>query len=288
MDRIFHDDKIPNGFEENFEYSAEVPYTIRIKHFREEDIVPLHYAKTVEILVCDDLLGQIIIDNKRYELRGQQVFVIPPYTVHANDIYMCNGRLYVFKVSLPDIAHYVDIPNILESVDCSLDQLAYVCPDHAAVKKLIDELVARDGNLCACLPLVLEIFCILSNYTQTPRENSHDSSRLNAASLQELINWTQKNYMFKISLDDVAQMMGYSKYYFCARFKTLTGITYMNYLNSVRISNACLLLQNGHSVQNVCSACGFENISYFIQVFKKIRHMTPHQYASQYQLYKNS
>ena len=77
----------------------------------------------------------------------------------------------------------------------------------------------------------------------------------------------------------MAQRTGYSKYHFCSRFKSLTGITYMNYLNSVRVSHACLMLQNGESVQAVGQSVGFENSSYFTQVFKRIQHMTPHEYA---------
>lgn len=288
MHCVYYDDKMPNGFEENFDYSKEAPYTIRIKHFQDEDIVPLHYAKTIEILVCENLKGQVIIDNNRYELGGKQVFVIPPYTVHSNAIHVCDGTQYVFKVSFSKIENYVHIPNILGSIDCRLDQLSYICPEYDSVKWLIDQLIQKDGSLCACLPLVLQMFYIFSQYRDTNRQASEDNSRLNTASLQELINWTQQNYMKKISLDEVARMMGYSKFYFCSRFKSLTGITYLNYLNSVRVSNACLRLQDGQSVQKVCSDCGFENVSYFIQVFKKIQHVTPHQYAAQHKVAEDS
>jgi len=59
-------------------------------------------------------------------------------------------------------------------------------------------------------------------------------------------------------------------------------MTYLNYLNSVRVRRACILLQKGETVQSVCRASGFENVSYFIQMFRKIQHMTPSQYARQY------
>ena len=58
-------------------------------------------------------------------------------------------------------------------------------------------------------------------------------------------------------------------------------MTYMHYLNTVRVSKAFFMLRNGDSVQNVCRNCGFENVSHFIQLFKRIQHMTPYQYASQ-------
>ena len=50
MKCIYFDDTMPDGFEEHFFFSAEMPYTISIKQFLTEDIVPLHYAETIEIL----------------------------------------------------------------------------------------------------------------------------------------------------------------------------------------------------------------------------------------------
>ena len=287
MKCVYYNDKMPNGFEESFEYSKEMPYTIRIKHFQDEDIVPLHYAKTIEILICDDLQGHVVIGNNHYSLGGRQVFVIPPYTVHSNSIHVCSGTQYVFKVSFSKMENYLNIPNILASSRCRLDQLAYECPDYDGVFSIIQALIQKDGNLCACLPHILQLFHLFSQYTDLSRENTRDNSRLNNAMLQELISWTQNNYMNKISLDDVAKMTGYSKFYFCSRFKSLTGLTYLNYLNSVRVSNACLRLQNGQSVQKVCLDCGFENVSYFIQVFKRIQHVTPYQYAAQHRASEN-
>lgn len=284
MNCIYYNDKTPNGFEENFDYAKEAPYTLRIKQFQEENIVPLHYAKTMEVLVCDGLKGQVIIDNNRYTLGGEQVFVIPPYTVHSNSIEICDGTQYVFKVSFSALEHYVNIPHLLEDSGRPLQNLSYVCPEYGAVKELIDKLIRLDGDLCACLPVVMQLFELFSRYQTPGRETGRDSSRLNSDSLQTLINWTQENYMKKISLDQVARMMGYSKFYFCNRFKELTGITYLSYLNSVRVSNACLRLQNGQPVQKVCADCGFENVSYFIQVFKRVQHITPHQYAAQRRL----
>lgn len=45
---VYDDDRLPDGFEEHVQFSAQMPYTVRIKHFRTEDIVPLHYAETLE------------------------------------------------------------------------------------------------------------------------------------------------------------------------------------------------------------------------------------------------
>ena len=102
---------------------------------------------------------------------------------------------------------------------------------------------------------------------------------LSSHNLRKIINWTEKNYLNKISIDEVAHIVGYEKHYFCNKFKKLTGISYINYVNNLRIQHACRMLANGNSVSTVCDECGFENLSYFVQLFKKFVGVTPKTYS---------
>lgn len=280
MNCVFYDNKQPNGFEELFQYSREMPYTIYIKDFPTADIVPLHYAKTIEILICDNLIGECIIDGIRYDMSGQKVFFIPPYTVHSTTIHPCSGKQYVFCISLLDMDNYINIPNYLDSCGCSLDQLAHDVDAYAEIAPLIARMIENHGEISVCLSDIVALFRILSTYI-VQVGSSGVSFHHNSIPLQNIVRWTQENYMNKVSLDDVAQIAGYSKSYFCNRFKEVTGITYSNYLNMVRILHACLYLRRGLSVQTVSTMCGLENPSYFTQVFKKVKHISPRQYINQ-------
>lgn len=281
MQCVYFDDRLPNGFEEQFFFSAQMPYTINIKRFQTEDIVPLHYAETIEMLLCDELCGEIVIDNQHYSLGGQQLFVIPPYTVHSNNIRPGGGTMYVFKICFHEMDHYINVANYLAIHNCQLGQLQYLCPEYDGALDIVRGLMANDGDLMRCLPLILQLFLLLSRHVDQNRGGAFAHSRFKGSSLQDLIRWTHENYARKITIEEVANLTGYSKYHFCSRFKSLTGMTYMNYLNSVRVSHACLMLRNGDAVQTVCRNCGFENTSHFIQIFKRIQHMTPYQYATQ-------
>ena len=281
MKCIYFDDTMPDGFEEHFFFSKEMPYTITIKQFLTEDIVPLHYAETIEILLCDQLCGEIVIAGQHFELGGHQLFVIPPYTVHANNIRPGIGTMYVFKIHFGQLMYYLDAAHIFALFGCTVSQLRYDCPAFSEVLEVVAKLMDHDGDLGRCLPHLIELFGILSRH-RSPDQAAADHDRFRDASLQELIRWTNENYARRITIDEAAKMTGYSKYHFCSRFKALTGMTYLNYLNSVRVRRACLLLQKGESVQDACRAAGFENVSYFIQLFKKVQHVTPHQYACQY------
>lgn len=276
MGCVFEGSSLPNGFEEQLEYSPEMPYTISVKRFLSEDIVPLHYADTIEILLCDQLCGQLTIDNQSFSLSGRQLFVIPPYTVHGNHILPCTGSMHVVKVSFQEIGHYVNLTHYLESCGCQTGQLAYACPEYDEADRLIRLLIMHDGSIARCLPHLLELFLLLSRHTVPDR--SVAAPRFKASSLQELISWTQTHYAERITIDQAAKLTGYSKYHFCTRFKSLTGMTYLSYLNSVRISHACLMLRDGQAISSVCRECGYDNVSYFTQVFRRIKHMTPKQY----------
>lgn len=286
MKCVFLGDKVPNSFEEQIAFFSEMPYTIRIKHFQAEDVVPMHYADSIEILLCDGLYGEILIDASRYSLGGRQLFVIPPYTVHSNNIRPGKGTMHVFKISLREMKQYVHIENYLQACGCRIGQLLYQNPACGEVAEIIEYLIQNDGNMPLCIPKILELFRILSQYTDV-RRDTNPRSQFRGTSLQDIINWTNENYARRITIEEVANMAGYSKYYFCSHFKAITGMTYMNFLNSVRISHACLMLCNGDSVQTVCRNTGFENTSHFIQMFKRIQHITPHQYANQQRELRN-
>lgn len=281
MQCVYEGSRLPSGFDEQFEFTPQTPYTVSIKRFSAGDEAPPHYADTVKILLCEDLSGELTIDDKRFSLSGQQLFVIPPYTVHANRIRPCSGAMHVIKISLTEIGLYINLPHYLQLSGCRIDQIAYCCPEYQHAKQLTDALIQDDGNLSDCLPHILELFRLLSKHTVPEQNQSSPNAKLKSAGLQELIGWTQANFSSRITIEQAAKLTGYSKYHFCTRFKSLTGMTYLSYVSSIRIAHACRMLKDGHTISHVCRECGYETVSYFTQVFKRIKGMTPGEYAAQ-------
>lgn len=79
-----------------------------------------------------------------------------------------------------------------------------------------------------------------------------------------------------ISLGEVADLANMSEAAFCRYFKAQTGKTLTGFITELRIQYACNLLNNSEeSVSQVCFQIGFENVSHFIQTFKKLRNQTP-------------
>ena len=91
--------------------------------------------------------------------------------------------------------------------------------------------------------------------------------------------YIQEHYGERISLDEAARVVNASTRHFCKVFKTVTGITFTDYLARVRVEQAKLLLGNPHlRVSEIAFETGFESISQFNRSFKRITGHSPTQF----------
>jgi AraC-like DNA-binding protein len=85
-----------------------------------------------------------------------------------------------------------------------------------------------------------------------------------------------------LSLGQVARAVNTSTFYFCKMFKKFTGINFTDYLSRVRIEKAKnLLLNRNLRVSEIAYEVGFQSLTHFNRVFKKILGVSPTQYRSQ-------
>jgi len=85
-----------------------------------------------------------------------------------------------------------------------------------------------------------------------------------------------------ISLGTVAKAVNTSTFYFCKMFKKVTGLNFTNYLSRVRIEKAKNLLLNPNlRISEIAFEVGFQSLTHFNRVFKKIIGQSPTQYRNQ-------
>ncbi len=100
--------------------------------------------------------------------------------------------------------------------------------------------------------------------------------------LSNVITFLIEHFTKPVSLAQVAELAHMNEAAFCRYFKAQTGKTLTQYLIDLRIRHACELLSKGEtSVTEVCFEVGFENVSHFIQAFKKQRNQTPYAFRRQ-------
>ena len=99
--------------------------------------------------------------------------------------------------------------------------------------------------------------------------------------VHKLMHYIQQNFKDEITLQQAASVSGLQIHSFCRFFKTLTNRTFSDFLNEVRISFACKLLQQSDlPVTQIALECGYTNISYFNRCFKKINKVAPKEYRN--------
>lgn len=97
--------------------------------------------------------------------------------------------------------------------------------------------------------------------------------------IYKAIDYIRKNYMNKISLEDVAGHVYLSPSYFSKIFKDEMKSNFNTYLNKIRIENSKNLLMNDSiNLVDISNMVGFEDQSYYSKVFKKMCGITPGKY----------
>jgi len=91
------------------------------------------------------------------------------------------------------------------------------------------------------------------------------------------------HYAKPIDLDNIADEAYSSKFHFIRQFKSIFRRTPHQYLISVRTEKAKGLLKDGLPVSDVCYAVGFESLSSFSGLFKRLNGITPLAYSRQQQ-----
>lgn len=97
--------------------------------------------------------------------------------------------------------------------------------------------------------------------------------------VEDIISYMKKHYKETFSLQELADKVHFSAGYLSARIKTHTGMTYSEYLMSLRMEEAVrLLLNTNQKVTDIVNACGFNDSSYFNRAFRRAYNMSPEKY----------
>ncbi|MGV3559856.1 AraC family transcriptional regulator [Larkinella arboricola] len=115
---------------------------------------------------------------------------------------------------------------------------------------------------------------VLSSRVFTRYSNQEECERINRV-YQFIID----NYADNPTLEQVSTVACMSLTAFCRYFKSHTNKTYTQFLNEIKIGNACkMLIDRKMNISQICFETGFNNFTHFNSQFKRITGITPKQY----------
>ena len=126
------------------------------------------------------------------------------------------------------------------------------------------------------LTIFAQHLAMVSNQVFIQRENAEPPAIAKARA------FIQEHQTEELSLGQVAKAVNMSSYYFCKMFKKVTGINFTDYVARVRIEKSKNLLLNPNlRVSEIAFEVGFQSLTHFNRVFKKILGQSPTDYRAQ-------
>lgn len=221
----------------------------------EENQMILHGANEVHSLVCpDDFNPNVIIIG--FECKSEE---LAPFSRHAVTLSEPLRRLLVEIVRN---GRAVFLP-------------PYDKPNVTDMKKREDYPFGADQ----LIKLLLETFLIKLVREERELVTVSEEVQGGDALTRGIVEYVQRNFTEKISLDELAFLFGTNRTTLCKNFRAATGKTFVEYVNELKIREAKRLMRTGSmTFTEIAETLQFDSIHYFTRVFKKMENMTPSKY----------
>lgn len=247
-----------------------------------------HWHTAMEVIIPIENCYDVCAGSNSYHLLPHDILIIPPGEIHtltAPD----KGVRFIYLI---DISFLSKIKGFA-SIQALMSQPVYITrSSHSQLHKGIlnkffdiEKEYFADGQYSemTIYSVLLEIFSKLG-YGRTHNENLFSGVRAYKKKeyiqkLDIVLDYIDANFTDSLSLEDMAHMVGYSKYHFSRLFSEYTKQTFCDYLNLRRIKAAeGLLLNDSMSVTEIAMQSGFSSIATFNRLFKSLKGCSPSEY----------
>lgn len=114
----------------------------------------------------------------------------------------------------------------------------------------------------------------LASIQYKPMKGNENQQRIN-----KVFQYVQQEFRENISLKKAAGLIHLSESAFCKYFKRVSGKTFSDYTNEIRIAHACqLLMETDLPISDIAFDAGFGSLTYFNRVFLKKKKVRPWEY----------
>ena len=106
-----------------------------------------------------------------------------------------------------------------------------------------------------------------------------ESSPTKIEKIEKVIDFLKANFRNDLTVESIAESLSLSHYKLRTIFKKHTNKSVLQYLNELRVFEACRLMQyKEHTICYISGQAGFNNLSYFNRTFLKVTGKTPREY----------
>ena len=250
-------------------------------------VMPSHWHREFEIIRVIEGFFEVHLGNTEYHLGAGDVLLVEGGCLHRgipkDSVYEClvfdpamlkrQQNDATEKYVSPIINSLFRINNLVDRVDKDIGDIS---------DKLFSLMRERPSYYeLRVYGLLFELFSQLyeKGYI-TPSDKAMHSRQ--AQMITDLIEWIENNFSKPMSLDTLAAHAGVNRKYLCRIFKEYTSKTPIEYINGLRIENACYeIAVKGKNITEASYDSGFGDLSYFCRLFRRYTGLTPREYKKE-------
>lgn len=256
---------------------------------------PLHYHPEYEIIFVEKSKGLRVMGNHVAPFTDGDLVFIGPNLPHVwkndKEYYYGEESLYVdvYVIHfLPEAlgAGFFSLPElnpVAKLFELGQQGITILGTDRIQICQLIKSVYHASGlnRLIRFLQLLdalasIKEFELLSTSFYAQNIHRFETDRLN-----KVIDFMMENYRNDIDLDQLAAIAEMNKASFCRYFKSRVHKTCTQFLNEIRITQACKqLLSDQFTISQICYEVGYNNISHFNRQFKLLTGMSAKAYRN--------
>lgn len=258
---------------------------------------PLHYHHEYELTLILKGFGQRQVgDNIENFGAGDLVLIGSelPHVWKSDDVF--NSQKAPYKVQAVVIKFLQDFPGTA----------FFHRPEMGMVRGLLDDIslsgIKLEGNLKQQIENIMirlphmndadrfiNLLNILNTISQSKEyrilaSHTYRNEKVeNIHRINIVLDYIMEHYDEELSLERIASTISMNKNAFCRFFKKGTLKNLFTVINEVRIRKACQhLIETDLNILQICFECGFNNLSNFNRVFKKITGTSPLQFRQNF------
>ncbi len=264
-------------------------YPFSLRQLKVDTTFPYHWHHHVEVIVSMQERVIYEVDGEVIHVDKGDVLFIWPGEIHGiqfqskprNTLMLqFDGQLLSERLDFQKSAHVFYSTRLLKQEEYK-DLVVYIQKKIEEVQHLFQEdPLFLDMKVCS---LIYDIMVRLGESRMcTWKTGAMGYSRHKEQAERQILTACQYISVHckeKISLEEVANIAGFSKYYFSKVFKQYTGKGFLEFQNKERLRIAETLLKNqALSITEVALESGFDSISTFNRIFKQIKKVNPTEY----------
>lgn len=116
---------------------------------------------------------------------------------------------------------------------------------------------------------------------EKPAEDLQESNSANSFIVRSALKYMEQHYAEKLTLTEVAEKTYVSQWYLSKLLNKYTDKSFCDLLNQTRIKKAeKLLLDPSLKIYEVSEMLGFNDVTHFSRIFKKVEQMSPNEYRN--------